>query len=69
MAEIISKFVQVDEKNYKKIRNSLCQFKNIFQYVYSNVHPEECCSTERRGFDLRKTFHLVFKTYKNKKKA
>ena len=25
------------------------------------------CSTERRGFDLKSTLQLVFKTYKNKK--
>ena len=32
------------------------------------MQPEVYCSTERRGFDLRNTFHLVFKTYKDKKK-
>ena len=67
VAEIIWKFIQADEKNYSKLRNNLCQFKNIFQYVYSNVYREVYCSTERRGFNLRSTFHLVFKTYKDKK--
>ena len=62
VAEIISKFTQVNEKNCNKLRKSLCQLKNIFQYVYSNVYPKEYCSTERRGFDFRTTFHLVFKT-------
>ena len=32
------------------------------------MYPEVYCSTERRSFDLRSTFHLVFKTYKDKKK-
>ena len=32
------------------------------------MHPEVYCSTERGGFDLRNKFHLVFKTYKDKKK-
>ena len=68
VAEIIWKFIRFDEKNYNKLRNDLCQFKNIFQYVYSNVYPEVYCSAERRGFDLRSTFHLLFKTYKGKEK-
>ena len=67
-AEIIWKFIQADEKNFNKLQNNVCQFKNMFEYVYSNVYPEVYCSTERRGFDLRSTFHLVFKTYKAKKK-
>ena len=40
VAEIIWKFIEVDEMNYEKLRNNLSQFKNIFQYVYSNVYPE-----------------------------
>ena len=68
VSEIIWKFIQNDEKNYNKLRNNLCQFKNIFQYVYSIVYPEVCCSSERRGFDLKSTFQLIFKTYKDKKK-
>ena len=68
VSEIIWKFIQKDEKNYNKLRNNLCLFKNIFQYVYSNVYPEVYCSSERRGFDLKSTFQLVFKTYKDKKK-
>ena len=68
VAEIIWKFIRVDEKNYNKLRNNLCQFKNIFQYVYSNVYPEVYCSAERRSFDLRSAFHLLFKSYKSKGK-
>ena len=69
VAEIIWKFIQANEKNFNKLQNNLCQFKNMFEYVYSNVYLEVYCSTERRGFDLRSTFHLVFKTYKDKKKS
>ena len=69
VAEISWKFIQADEKDYNKLRNNLCQFKNIFQYIYSNVYLEVYCPRERRGFNLRGTFHLVFKTYKDKKKA
>ena len=35
--------------------------------MYSNVFPEIYCSTERRGFDLKRHFHIIFKTYKDKK--
>ena len=56
------------------LRNNMSQFKNIFQYVHSNVYPEMYCSTERGGFDLKSTFHIsnfsahfIFKAYKDKK--
>ena len=50
------------------MRNNLSQYKYIFQYVYSNVFPEIYYSTERRDFDLKSSFHIMFKTYKCKKK-
>ena len=34
----------------------------------SNVFPEIYCSIEKRGFDLKSNFHIIFKTYKDKKK-
>ena len=66
--EIITDFLQEDENNYKELRNNLSSYKNIFQYMYSNVFPEIYCSTEKRGFDLKSNFHIIFKTYKDKKK-
>lgn len=62
------KYIEKEEWNHNKLRNNLCQFKNISQYVYSCVYPEVYCSTERRGFDLTSSFQLVFKTYKDKKR-
>ena len=59
-------FLAEDEKNCVLLRNNLSLHKNIFQYVYSNVLPEVYCTTERRGFDLKSTFHIVLKTYKDK---
>ena len=56
------------KKNYVLLRNNLSQYKNIFQYVYLNVYPKIYCATERRGFDLKNRFHIVFKTYKDKKR-
>lgn len=69
VAQIINDFLAMDEKIYLQLRNSLSQFKNIFQYVYSNVYPGIYCSTKRRGFALKGTFHVVFKVYRDKKKA
>ena len=65
--QIILDFIENDEK--KKLRllqNNLAQYKNIFQYVYSNVYPEIYCATEKRGFDLKSHFHILFKTYRDK---
>ena len=69
VSEIINDFLDADEKSYVLLRNNLSQFKNFFQYVYFNVYPEIYCSTERRGFDLKSSFHIVFKVHKDKKKV
>ena len=62
VSEVINDFLNEGEENYKDLRNNLSRYKNIFQYVYSNVLPEIYCSTERRGFDLKSSFHIIFKT-------
>ena len=64
--QIIGEFIEKDEKNHRLLQNNLYCYKNIFQYVYSNVYPEIYCSTEKRGFDLKGNFHIMFKTYKDK---
>ena len=56
VSEIVLNFIQKDKKNYSKLRNNLCQFKNIFQYVYSCMCPNVYCSTERRGLNRKSTF-------------
>lgn len=66
--EILWKFIAKDKKNYNKLRNNLCQFKEIFEYVYSMVYPKIYCTTNRRSFNLYSTFLLIFKAYKDKKK-
>ena len=68
VSEIITEFLKESEENYLALRNNLSQYKNIFQYVYSNIFTEIYCSTERRGFELKSNFHIIFKTYKDKKK-
>ena len=68
IAEIVWKFINKNKKNYNQLRNNLCQFKEIFQYVYSIVYSQIYCTRERRGFDLKSIFQLVFKSYKYKKR-
>ena len=67
VSEIITDFLNEGKENYIELRNNLSQHKDIFQYVYSNVFPEICCSAEYRGFNLKGTFHIMFKIYKDKK--
>ena len=54
-------------KNSSNLRKNWKKYKSIFQYIYSSVFPEIYCSTERRGYDPKSTFHIMFKTYKDKK--
>ena len=68
VVEIITDFIKEDENNYKQLKNNLSSYKSIFQYVYSKLFPEIYCATEKRGFDLKSYFHIIFKMYKDKKK-
>ena len=70
VSEIITELLKESNKTYIELRNNLSEYKAIFQFVYSNNFPEIYCATatERRGFDLKSIFHIIFKTYKNKKK-
>ena len=40
VSEIVANFIEMDTKNFALLRNSLWQFKNIFQYVYSSTYPD-----------------------------
>ena len=64
---IINKFIDGNENNYKLLPNNLSSYKTTFQYAYSNVFPEIYCSAEKKGFDLKSNFHIMFKTCKDKK--
>ena len=57
--QIIADFNKKDEKNYRLLQNNLARYKNIFQYVYSNVYPEIYCPTGKRDFDLKSNFQDV----------
>ena len=40
VSDIVSEFIEKDEKNFKKLRENLRKNKNVFQYVYSVVYPD-----------------------------
>ena len=65
--QIISEFIKADDNNYRLFQNNFSSYKKFFQYVYSKLFPEIYCSTEKRGFNLNSNFHIMFKTYKDKK--
>ena len=67
IVDIIADFIRKDENNYKELRNNLSSYKSVFQYVYFSVFPEIYCATEKRCFDLKSNFHIIFKTYKGRK--
>ena len=67
ISEIVTDFLEEYNENYFDVRNKLSRYENICQYVYSNVFPEIYYLSKRRGFDLKSTFHIKFKTYKDKK--
>ena len=67
VSDIITDFLKEGKEHYVELKNNLSQFKDIFQYVYSNVYPQIYCSTKKRGFSLRSTFHIMFKIYEYKK--
>ena len=48
------------------LQENLARYKDIFQYVYSHVFPEVNTTSEKRGFDLKSNFHIMFKTYRDK---
>ena len=56
---IVSKLIEMGTKNFALLRNSLWQFKNIFQYVYSSTYPDTYWATEQRGFSIKSSFYIV----------
>ena len=68
-SDMVCSFISHDGKNYELLRDNFCRFKDIFQYTYSIVYLGIYCSTERRGFDLKSSFQLVFKACKDEKRG
>ena len=68
MLEIVSGFIDQEKQNLRMLQEYLAQYKDIYQYVYSHVFLEVYTTSEKRGFDLKSNFHILFKAYHDKQK-
>ena len=64
--KIVGKFINQKKENLRMLQEYLARYKDIYQYVYSHVFPEVCTTSERRGFDLKSNFLILFKSYRDK---
>ena len=48
------------------LQEHLARYEDIFQYVYSHVFSEVYTTSERRNFDLKNNFLILFKTFRDK---
>ena len=64
--EIVGGFIDQGKQNLRMLQEHLAWYKDIFQYVYWHVFPVVYTTSERRGFDLKSNFHILFKTYRDK---
>ena len=69
VSDIVWNFISEDKNNYKKLRENLRKNRNVFQYVYSIVYPNIYCSSKKQCYELRSEYLIVFKEYKDRKKA
>ena len=60
--EIVENFIDQSKDNLCMLQENLPRFRGIFQYVYSHVFPEVYTLTEKRGFNMKSNFHIMFKT-------
>ena len=65
--KMVLNFIEMDVRNFDLLRNNLWQFKELFQYVYSCAYLDIYCSSEQRGFNIKRSFYIVYKNYKDKK--
>ena len=66
MLEMVGDFIDQGKQNLRMLQEHLPQFKDIYQYVYSHVFPDMYTTSEKRGFDLKSNFHILFKAYHDK---
>ena len=64
--KIVGKFIDQKKENLRLLQKYLARYKDIYQYVYSHVFPEVYTTSEKRGFDLKSNFHILFKSYRDK---
>ena len=64
--EIVDGFIDQGKQNLRMLQEHLARFKDICQYVYLHVFPEVYTTSEKRGFELKSNFHILFKAYRDK---
>ena len=63
IVETVWRFIAGNDQNYNRLRNNLCLFKEIFQYIYLMVHPEifKACKDKKKFQQLVKDPNGFFK--------
>ena len=64
--EIVGGFIDGGKQNLRLLQEHLARFKDFCQQVYSHVFPEIYTTSEKRGFDLKSNFHILFQSYRDK---
>ena len=64
--EIVGGFIDGGKQNLRLLQEHLARFKDFYQQVYSHVFPEIYTTSEKRGFDLKSNFHILFQAYRDK---
>ena len=64
--EIVGNFIDQGKENLRLLQKHLVRFKDIYQYVFLHIFPEIYTASEKRGFDLKSNFHIIFKSYCDK---
>ena len=64
--EIVGEFTDHRKQNLRMLQEYLARYEDIYQYVYSHAFPEIYTSSEKRGFDIKSNFYILFKSYQDK---
>ena len=64
--EIVGGFIDGGKQNLRLLQEHLARFKDFYQQVYSHVFPEIYTTSEKRGFDLKSNFHILFQSHRDK---
>ena len=59
-------FIDGGKQNLRLLQEHLARVKDIYQYIYSHVFPEIYTTSEKRGFDSKSNFHILFQAYRDK---
>ena len=64
--EIVGGFIDQGKQNLRILQEHFARYKDIYQCVYSHVFPEIYTTSEKRSFDLKSNFQILFKAYRDK---